>query len=415
MTRHASDQMTADAVPGRLVLLLALACGVSVATNYYAQALLAQIADDLRVSGAMTASLVTLAQVGVAIGIVLLVPLGDLMDRRRLVPVLLGLASLALTAEAAAPNFPLLAAGALLASVFAATGQVIVPLAATLAPGHSRGKVIGQVMSGLLLGILLARTVAGLLASVGGWRLVYLVAAVLVASLAVVLRRALPPTRPSSTLRYGRLLVSVLSLVRSHPTLRIRALYGLLTFAAFGAFWTCLALLLAGPPYHYGEAAIGLLSLFGAGGALAARSAGRMVDRGWLHPETGGFLLVGLAGWAIAVAGGRQLLAVIVGMVLIDLAVQGTHIANQTAIYRLDPAARGRVTTAYMSAYFLGGGLGSAFAALAYQHAGWPGVCLVGGGSLLLGLLVWLVEQLCRGTLRDDSAPHTPRLLHRKR
>lgn len=270
-----------------MVALFAVSCGVSAANLYYAQPLLASISAGFRAGAGRTALVVTAAQVGYGLGLALLVPLGDLLVRRRLVPVLLAGAAVSLAASALAPDLAVLAAAVAVTGVCSVAAQVLVPFAATLAAPERRGRVVGTVMSGLLLGILLARTVSGLVAELAGWRTVYAMAAGVVSVLAAVLARRLPGEEARPPVRYGRLLASVVGLVRTEPLLRLRSALGALVFATFSVLWTSLAFLLAGPPYHYGEAVIGLFGLLGAAGALAAAWSGRLADRG-LEPLVSG-------------------------------------------------------------------------------------------------------------------------------
>ncbi|WP_370066053.1 MFS transporter [Streptacidiphilus sp. MAP5-3] len=363
---------------------MSAAVGLCVASNYYAQPLLDTIARDLRLSAASAALVVTVAQVGYALGLVLVLPLGDLLERRRLVCglTLATACSLALTAVAA--NAGLLLAGTALTGLLSVTAQVLVPFAADLAAPHRRGQVVGTVMSGLVLGMLLARTASGALAAVGGWRTVYWAAAVAMAVLAVTLHRALPQYRGSAGLRYGRLLRSTARLLVDEPVLRVRALLGLLAFACFSALWTSLAFLLSGPGYHWSDSEIGLLGLAGAAGAVAAQLAGRLADRGRTTLTTMVSALLLLGSWGLLALGAHHLAALIAGIVLLDLAHQGVHISNQSLIYALRPDARGRITSAYMTCYFLGGAIGSGLVGVVHAHAGWNGVCVLGAALALL-------------------------------
>ncbi|HWI71781.1 MAG TPA: MFS transporter [Baekduia sp.] len=389
----------------RLVALLAVACGASVANLYYAQPLLDVIARDLGVSAGAAGLLVTSSQVGYAAGLVFLVPLGDLLDRRRMVARMLVVTALGLGIAAAAPSFAVLAAAIAVVGVTSVVAQVLVPLAGTLAADHERGKVVGDVMSGLLLGILLARTASGLIAEVGGWRLVYVIGAGLMLALAAILARALPPTPPATDLRYREALRSVVALVRSEPLLRRRMAYGAAGMASFSVLWTAIAFLLSGAPFHYGEGTIGLFGLAGLVGAGAAQGAGRLADRGATHAATGLFLLAIAVAWVLLALGGDALAPLIAGVVLLDLGIQGQHILNQSTIYTLAPDARSRVTTAYMSSNFLFGALGSAGASLAWSAGGWGAVSALGLGLAAIGLVAWAVEhaQRDRGAAATSS------------
>jgi predicted MFS family arabinose efflux permease len=376
------------------VVVLAFACGATVANLYYAQPLLDVISRDFGVSPAAAGLLVTASQIGYAAGLVLLVPLGDLLDRRRMVPRMLLVTGAALALAAAAPSFAVLAAAIGVIGVTSVVAQVLVPLAGTLAADHERGRVVGNVMSGLLLGILLARTASGLIAEAGGWRLVYAIAAGLMLATAAVLRRTLPTTPRATDLSYGALLRSVGELVVTEPTLRRRMAYGAFGMASFSVLWTAVAFLLSGPPYDYSEGTIGLFGLAGLVGAGAAQRAGRLADQGRGHAATGAFLVAIAAAWGLLALGRTSLAALIAGVVLLDLGIQGQHILNQSTIYALRADARSRVTTAYMASNFLFGALGSAGASLAWSAGGWGAVSALGIGLAVLGLLVWAHEHV---------------------
>jgi predicted MFS family arabinose efflux permease len=385
---------TETRVDGRLVALLAVACGAAVANIYYGQPLLAAIADALHVGSGTAALLVTASQIGYAGGLLLVLPLGDLLERRRLVVRLLLLTAIALVVTAVAPSFAVLALGIGAAGVTSVVAQILVPYASTLAAEEERGKVVGRVMSGLLIGILVARTVAGLVASVGGWRFVYGLAALLMLGLAALLQRFMPVIAPHSDLPYPRLLRSVGTLVREEPVLRVRMAFGALGFGSFSVLWTAVAFLLSRPPFGYGEAAIGLFGLAGLAGAAAASFSGRLADAGHARAATGAFLACVLVSWGLLALGAHSVVALIPGIVLLDLGVQGAHLQNQHAVYGLRGDARSRLNTAYMTFNFAGGALASAAAALAWDRGGWGAVCGLGVSLPALALVVWLVADL---------------------
>ncbi|OVZ64914.1 MFS transporter [Pigmentiphaga sp. NML080357] len=375
--------------PG-LVWLMSIATGVTVAANYYAQPLLHVIAGDLGLSVPAAGSIVTAAQVSYAVGLFFLVPLGDLFDRRNLIFVMTLLAAAGLCASAMADSLPVLLAGTAVAGLFSVVAQVLVPFGATLAAPHERGKVVGTLMSGLLLGILLARTFAGTLASMGSWRAVYWFAAVLMAILAFVMRRALPhhPVQAAG-MPYGRLIASIAALFAQEPVLRTRALLGAFTFAGFAMLWTSLAFLLSAPPFEYSTFTIGLFGLAGAAGALAAARVGRLADRGKGEVATRYGLAIMLASWLPLALAKVSVLLLVAGVILLDLAAQAVHISNQNAIYRIRPEARSRLTAAYMTSYFIGGSAGSLVSAWAYAHGGWYAVTGAGACMGLVCMLVW--------------------------
>jgi len=376
-----------------LVLLLALACGAAAANLYYAQPLLHTLAGAFGVSDGTAGLLITISQLGYVVGLALVVPLGDLHERRGLITFTMLITAAGMVVAATAPAFAVFGAALAVVGVSSVVAQVIVPMSSSLSTDRERGAVVGTVMSGLLIGILLARTISGLLAGALGWRVVFWFAAAAMVILAATLRRALPRVPPTTELSYGGLLRSIAGLIRDEPALRQRMLVGALDFGCFSALWTSLAFLLSGAPYHYGNALIGLFGLVGVVGALAASAAGRLADRGHNGRATTVSILVMFVSWGILALGKTSVIALIAGIALLDLGVQGLHISNQSAIYALRPEARSRLTTAYMVAYFLGGAAWSALASALYGSSGWAGVCILGAATALLALGVWLVSE----------------------
>ncbi len=378
----------------RLVLLLAFTTGAAVANMYYAQPLLPTLGHAFGVGTATTGLLVTIGQIGYVLGLAFLVPLGDLVERRRLITVSLMCLAVGQAISALAPDLAVFATAVLLVGVATFVGQVVVPMSSQLAAPHERGKVVGTVMSGLLLGVLLSRTLSGLIAELFGWRVVFGFAAVAMLLLALVLQRALPRVEPTSDLPYRTALRSVLGLIRTEPVLRQRMVLGGCAFGAFSILWTSIAFLLSGvhgSHYHYGNATIGLFGLAGVAGACAAQIAGRLADRGHGAATTSAALFLTLISWLLLDLGAGSVVVLIVGIMVLDLGVQGTQISNQSAIYRLHPDARSRITTAYMSAYFLGGVLCSSVTGALYASDGWSAVCVFGGCVSLFGLSAWLL------------------------
>ncbi|MEI9579287.1 MFS transporter [Enterobacter asburiae] len=389
---------TTQGLSPALILLMSVATGLAVASNYYAQPLLDTIARAFNLSASSAGFIVTAAQLGYAAGLLFLVPLGDMFERRMLIVSMTLLAAGGMLITASSQSLTMMIVGTALTGLFSVGAQILVPLAATLASPEKRGKVVGTIMSGLLLGILLARTVAGLLASLGGWRTVYWVASVLMVVMALALWRGLPKVKQENHLNYPQLLASVFSLFTQDKLLRTRALLGCFTFANFSILWTSMAFLLAAPPFNYSEGVIGLFGLAGAAGALGARPAGGLADKGKSHLTTSAGLVLLLLSWAAIWYGHISVLALIVGILVLDLTVQGVHITNQTVIYRVKPEARNRLTAGYMTSYFIGGAAGSLISASAWQHAGWSGVCAIGAIVATLNLLVWW-----RGYHRQDA------------
>jgi len=391
-----SAEESAPGIPPRLVWVMAVATGVAVSNNYYAQPLLAVIAGDLHLSHGVAGLIVTVAQAGYAAGLIFILPLGDLVERRGLVALMsLGTAAalvwLGLSGSVGSLLFAALTVGA-----FTVLGQVLIPFAASLASDAERGRVVGTVMSGLLVGILLARTAAGYLAAAFGWREVYFIAAGLMVGIAALLRLSLPRYPAAGRQSYPALLRSVLALVREEPILRRRAVYGALSFGAFSVLWTSLAFLLAGPAYRYDTGTIGLFGLAGAAGALAASAAGRLADKGHVHATTGACALLLALSWFPLWLGGHSLAALLIGVVVLDIGAQGLHISNQSEIYRLRPEARSRLNSAYMTTYFAGGALGSTGSAFAFSAWGWKGVSAVGAAFGILAGVLWLAERTAR-------------------
>ncbi|HWD51323.1 MAG TPA: MFS transporter [Acidimicrobiales bacterium] len=386
--------------PG-MVLLFAAACGISVANLYYAQPLLPSIARSFHTASGTTTLIVTGAQVGYGLGLALLVPLGDMLIRRRLVPGILVVSAAALFAAALAPSVGFLIAAAAVAGVCSVAAQILVPFGAQLADDGNRGQVVGTIMSGLLIGVLLARTFSGLIAQAAGWRAVYVVGGALVLALVAILSRALPAEDPRPHLDYPELLGSVVHLMRSQPVLRLRSTFGGLLFAAFGVLWTSLAFLLSTSPYHYSQAVIGLFGLLGASGALMASLSGRLADRGHERLVTGASLAMTAGSFGLLFLGAHQLWALIAGIIVADLGIQSVHIQNQQLIFAIDPNARSRLNTGYMVCYFVGGAIGSSTAGLVYSGNGWTGVVILGAAYSGAALALWLVSQGLR-LRRDD-------------
>ncbi|TNV13988.1 MFS transporter [Buttiauxella sp. B2] len=372
-----------------LIVLMSIATGLAVASNYYAQPLLSTIANAFSLSINQAGFIVTAAQLGYAAGLLLLVPLGDMFERRGLIVFMTLLAAGGMVITALSQTLWVMILGTALTGLFSVVAQILVPLAATLAEPEKRGKVVGTIMSGLLLGILLARTVAGLLANLGGWRTIYWVASVLMICMALALWRGLPKVKSETNLNYPQLLSSVFSLFIKNPLLRTRAILGCLTFANFSILWTSMAFLLASPPFNFSDGMIGMFGLAGAAGALGARPAGGFADKGKAHLITTIGLVLLLLSWIATAMGQYSVIALIVGILVLDLTVQGVHITNQTVIYHMMPEARNRLTAGYMTSYFIGGAAGSVISASAYQHAGWSGVCAAGAIIALLNLVVW--------------------------
>jgi predicted MFS family arabinose efflux permease len=370
------------------VLLMAVSVGVIVANIYYIQPLLAQVAATFHLTVAKAGALAMISQAGTAVGMFLFVPLGDKFERRGLVTTLLLASCVSLLLVATAAQVWWMALACFLMGAAMANVHVIVPFAAHLAAPEQRGRVVGTVVAGILFGVLLARTFSGLVGEWLGWRAVYFIAAGAMLVLAFVVRWRLPASHPETKISWLELMRSTAGLVRRYPELRESALLGALFFAGFSAFWTTLIFLLESPSYGYGSAAAGLFGLVGAIGAAGAPTIGHL--SGKYGPRTTIRLALWLAAASFLLLGatGKHLAGLILGVILMDIAVQTGHVANQTRIYSIDPNSRSRLNMVYMVCYFVGGGVGSFLGALAWHWAGWWGVCGFGAAAPALGLVV---------------------------
>ncbi|SIT38907.1 Uncharacterized transporter YgaY [Paraburkholderia ribeironis] len=370
-----------------LLLLLATIAGVAVANIYFNQPLLANFRQSFPASASWVGAVPAVTQLGYAAGMLLLAPLGDRFDRRRLILLQIAGMCIALVVATAAPSLPVLIFASLAIGVLATIAQQAVPFAAELAPPAQRGHAVGMVMSGLLLGILLARTAAGFVAEYFGWRAVFGASVVALLVLAVVIILRLPKSQPTSALPYGKLLVSMWHMVVEHRALREASLTGAALFAAFSIFWSVLALLLAGAPFHLGPQAAGLFGIVGAAGALAAPLAGKFADRrGPRAIITVSIVLVAIS-FIVFGASAKSIAGLVLGVIILDIGVQAAQISNQSRIYALKPEARSRVNTVYMVAYFIGGALGSGVGAIVWPTFGWIGVSVA--GLAFVGLAAW--------------------------
>ncbi|WP_353215781.1 MFS transporter [Salinisphaera hydrothermalis] len=377
-----------------LVTVMAVACGLAVANIYYAQPLLDLLTRQFGIGSGTASLIVTVTQIGYAAGLVFLVPLGDQVNRRRLITWTAAGTGAALAAAMISPGFGWFVAASFFIGVTATCAQIMVPMAAHLAEDGQRGAVVGRVMSGLLIGILLARAFSGIVADIAGWRAVFGIGALTMFVLAAVLYRALPEEASAAArMSYPQTLRSVAALLRDEPTLRRRIVYGGCGFAGFTIVWTALPFLLARAPYHYGETAIGLFSLLGAAGALGANAAGRLHDAGYGRRAVAGFMLAAIASFAGMGLFSTHVVAIVLGLFFMDLGVQGVQILNQSTIYALRPEARSRITTAYIGCFFIAGAIGSALAGVSFELAGWPGTMAVAGLLEAAALLFWATER----------------------
>ncbi len=383
-------------MPRAMVLLFAIACGVSVANVYYAQPLLDALAAEFGFGQAAVGVVVTATQLGSALALVLVVPLGDLLDRRRLALAQLLLLFIALVAVGLASSPAWLLLGMLAVGMLGtAMTQGLISYAAALAPPHERGRVVGTAQAGVVIGLLLARTLAGLIADVAGWRMVYAVSAVLALLMLALLHGRLPQ-RPAeiaaaghARLSYGQLLASMATLMLHDRVLQIRGVIAMLMFAVLNIFWSALVLPLRAPPYALSHAAIGAFGLIGVVGTLGAAKAGSWADRGRGQWTSGVALALLAAAWLPLSLLSRSLWALAAGVLLLDLAAQAIHVTNQSMIFRASATAHSRLVACYMVFYAVGSGAGAVLSTLAFAAWGWGGVCASGAGVSVLGMLFW--------------------------
>jgi predicted MFS family arabinose efflux permease len=374
-----------------VILVLSVACGLTVANLYYGQPLLSPIAHAFGVSQGSASLVVTLTQLGYAVGLLALLPLGDLLENRALASRTLVVTAAALFAAGLAPGFGIFLITSVLVGITSVVAQILVPFAAHLAPEHERGRVVGTVMGGLLLGILLARTVSSLVAAAWGWRTIYLLSGVLMLALAVLLVRVLPRRKPEHHGSYVQLMVTIGHLVRDEPALRRRAFCQAMMFGAFSCFWTAISFELI-HRHQMGQLGIAVFALVGAGGAAAAPIAGRLGDRGLGRVGSGVALALAVLALLLANVGSGSVLLLAVAGVLLDLAVQSHQVFSQREIYGLRPDARARVNTVFMTTIFVGGAAASAAAGLLDDAYGWSGVTLLAAAFPLTGFAVWSIS-----------------------
>ncbi|MNJ06540.1 Inner membrane transport protein YnfM [compost metagenome] len=373
-----------------LTLLFSVTCALAVANVYFAQPLLASMAQSLGVTPGMIGMVVTATQVGYALGLLLIVPLGDRVDRKRLVLIQVILSAGALAAVGASQQWLTLLGAMIVMGVLAVVVQVLVAYAAMLATPSQRGQAVGTVTSGIVLGILLARFTSGLIADLAGWRAVYFISAGLMLSIAVVFWKVVPATEsPRRQQSYPALVRSLFTLFITEPVLRVRGLLAMLIFAAFSVLWSSVVLPLSAEPLALSHTAIGLFGLAGVAGALAARSAGRWADRGFAQRVTGLSLGLLVLSWLPIAFTETSLVALVCGVVLLDFAVQAVHVTNQSLIFAARPDAQSRMVGAYMCFYSVGSALGAAAATQVYALWGWMAVSLLGALISAAALAVW--------------------------
>lgn len=388
--------MKGNRISGWMMFLFAAACGLIVANLYYAQTLVGPISVTTGISSTAAGFIVTLTQIGYVVGLLFIVPLSDIIENRRLTVVSLMVTVGALLAAAFAPNAPLFLTASLFIGIGSVVAQILVPYATYLASEEQRGRVVGNVMSGLLLGIMFARPVASLITSIWGWQAVFALSAIVVTLLTVLLSRILPERRPTPTVTYGKLIVSLGSLLKQTPALRRRALYQACLFGAFSLFWTVVPLRLAND-FEMSQQGIALFALVGVGGAVAAPIAGRLADKGWSKWLTGLAMIIAVLSFLlIYLFQSHSIVALILlflSAITLDMAVSGNLVLGQRVIYSLGREARGRLNGLFMSIFFVGGAIGSSLGGWSYAYGGWNFASLIGVILPLLALLYFLTEK----------------------
>jgi predicted MFS family arabinose efflux permease len=386
MNKPASPRDSGQGLPIRL---LAFTAGAVVANLYYAQPLLPAIGRTFGILDGRVGFVSTAAQVGYAVGLLFFVPLGDIIERRKLIVALTVAVAISLAAAAASPTVGFLIVASFAIGVTTVVPQVVIPFAAGLVDASSRGRIVGRVMGGLLIGILAARVVSGAIGAVASWRVVFALAAVLMAILAVALSRVLPAEEPRDAVPYGTLMRSLITVAKNQPIVRDAGAIGALCFLAFSAFWTTLAFRLELAPLHYGSAVAGGFGLVGIVGASAAPLVGRRADKTTPRHTVGIGLAIIIASFLLFTVAGATIAGLVIGVIALDAGMQAVGVSNQTRIYRLPAAEHSRLNTVYMVTYFIGGSIGSALGVWAWEQAKWTGVCAVSLASVFAALLVY--------------------------
>ncbi|WP_029596872.1 MFS transporter [Flavobacterium sp. ACAM 123] len=373
------------------VLFMAAATGLIVANLYYCQPLIILIAEEFNIPNADAGTITYLTQAGYAIGLFLMVPLGDKIERKSQILYTTFASVIALIIAATAQSYFILEIASLLIGITSIVPQLILPLAASLSAPEERGKVVGTIMSGLLVGILLSRTLSGFVGDMFGWRAMFWIASGLCLVLFFIIKKQFPYNKPVFNGSYKQLIGSLFTLIKEQPLLREATLINVFSFAQFGAFWTTMVLLLSEDPFNFSSTTIGLFGIIGASGALAAPLVGKLSDKGSSRIAVGyGCMLIAFS-FVIFYFSGSSVIGIVFGIIFIDIGLQGVHISNQTRVYSILPEARNRMNTVFMSFSFLGTAAGSAFGLFLWRFAGWHAVTL---GCLLLSVLAFSVYAL---------------------
>ncbi|HEF1898339.1 MFS transporter [Bacillus cereus group sp. MYBK108-2] len=380
-----------------LVILLATACGIIVANLYYAQPLIGVISNEIGLSNSSAGLIVTLTQIGYVVGLLFLVPLGDIVENKKLILILLFLSAFALISMVFVKSATLLLIASFFIGLGSVAAQVLVPLVSYLSSENARGRVVGNVMSGLLLGIMLARPISSLVADMWGWNAIFALSATVIIVLAFVLSKVLPTRKPKAKTNYIALLNSMWQLLRTTPILRRRAIYHACVFGAFSLFWTTVPLLLSSPAFHFSQTAIALYALVGITGAIAAPIGGRLADLGWTRPATGIALTIVIISLLLPLiiqsSSPIGIAVLVIAAILLDMGVSANLVLSQRLIFSLSPEIRSRLNGLFMAIFFLGGAVGSFIGGWAYALGGWNLTLWIGIAFPTIALLYFAREK----------------------
>ncbi|MFY4675144.1 MFS transporter [Bacillus anthracis] len=380
-----------------LIILLATACGIIVANLYYAQPLIGVISNEIGLSNSSAGLIVTLTQIGYVVGLLFLVPLGDIVENKKLILILLFLSAFALISMVFVKSATLLLITSFFIGLGSVAAQVLVPLVSYLSSENARGRVVGNVMSGLLLGIMLARPISSLVADIWGWSAIFALSATVIIVLAFVLSKVLPIRKPQAKTNYIALLNSMWQLLRTTPILRRRAIYHACVFGAFSLFWTTVPLLLSSPAFHFSQTAIALYALVGITGAIAAPIGGRLADLGWTRPATGIALTVVIISLILPLfiqsSSPFGIAVLVIAAILLDMGVSANLVLSQRLIFSLSPEIRSRLNGLFMAIFFLGGAVGSFIGGWAYALGGWNLTLWIGIAFPTIALLYFAREK----------------------
>ncbi|MGG0474497.1 MFS transporter [Priestia aryabhattai] len=391
------NQTIDKGISASLTILLATACGIIVANLYYAQPLVGLISTAIGLSTSSAGLIVTLTQIGYVVGLLFVVPLGDIVENRKLVVVSLLLSAVALIATVFVKHGIFFLVASFFIGLGSVAAQVLVPFASYLASEATRGRVVGNVMSGLLLGIMLSRPFSSLVADIWGWNAIFALSAAVIIILAIVLSKVLPTRKPTANTHYAALLGSMWQLLRTTPILRRRAIYHACVFGTFSLFWTTVPLLLSSPTFHFSQKAIALYALVGVAGAVAAPVAGRLADRGWTRPATGIALAIVIISLLLPLvirsSSPVGIAVLVIAAILLDMGVSANLVLSQRLIFSLGPEVRSRLNGLFMAIFFLGGAIGSSVGGWAYASGGWSVALWVGIAFPVIALLYFATDK----------------------